>query len=133
MIGFFKKSMLFAVLPVTGLLGGCATMLDGTTQELTFTSEPPGAVVLGDGLKELGVTPFKKELSKNETGIFVFKKEGYQPVMVGPSRKRSSTSYWNHATLIFYPFVDMVDELTGAKYLFNRTEYDINMFEKNEG
>lgn len=127
MIDFFKKSMLFAVLPVTGLLGGCATILDGGEQTMKFESEPPGALVIGDDGERLGITPLKVNVNKTATGFFVIKKDGYKPKLVQSKHGVSATSYWNYATLGFKPLFGMVDELTGERYGFEKTSFDVKL------
>jgi len=58
---------------------GCASIIEGKTQAVTFNSEPSGAQVIINGMP-MGVTPATITLKKNEydNANVVFKKEGHQ-------------------------------------------------------
>lgn len=62
---------------VSVLVGGCATILHGTTQEVSVSSDPTGATVTTGELKT--TTPGKLELKRNTSHLLTFTKEGYQP------------------------------------------------------
>ena len=44
---------------------GCATIISGTSQNITFESSPSGATIFLDG-ERVGVTPFSTSLKKNK-------------------------------------------------------------------
>jgi hypothetical protein len=68
-----------AVLAYLGLaLVGCATIVSGTTQQVSFDSEPEGVKVSVDG-RELGLTPMTIQFDKSTKKQNVtFEKEGYK-------------------------------------------------------
>lgn len=58
--------------------GGCATILNGSTQELSFNSAPSGAEVYING-QQVGVTPVSVKWERgNEPVTVEFRKEGYE-------------------------------------------------------
>jgi len=61
------------------LFQGCATIIDGTRQEVGFKSEPPGARV-SIGQIYVGRTPCVVKLNRWKRGKLRFYKTGYQPV-----------------------------------------------------
>lgn len=75
------------LLPVLGLLTGCATIFLGPKQEVNINSDPPGAQVVLSGQESSYTTPCRMEVKrkvkessfnqKNEN-VYVFKKEGYE-------------------------------------------------------
>jgi hypothetical protein len=59
------------------LISGCATVVNGTHQEIGVSSNPSGASVLVDNQKSL-VTPASVDLKRNQSHTFVFRKDGYK-------------------------------------------------------
>lgn len=105
-----------------GLLTGCATILDGTVQEIRVGSEPPGATVRvenGGAVLATAVTPALLELRRRAPREgdpqvrFIFEKPGYEPVVrefeyKAESQKRSVQN------LFTLGLGTMVDWRTGA-------------------
>lgn len=68
-------SIIMAVLLVGN---GCATMIRGTEEVLSITSEPSGALAeVSDGQK--GITPCQIKLKRNQSVLIKYTKEGYEP------------------------------------------------------
>jgi hypothetical protein len=71
---------LCAVLVVVSALvigNGCATMIRGTEEVLSITSEPSGALAeVSDGQK--GTTPCQVKLKRNQSVLIKYSKEGYE-------------------------------------------------------
>lgn len=65
------------LLGVCVLSSGCASILHGTTQEVSVSSNPSGAKVKADG-NDAGETPAKLKLKRKTDHILVFTKEGYE-------------------------------------------------------
>jgi hypothetical protein len=60
------------------LASGCATMIRGTDEPLSITSEPSGALAeVSDGQK--GTTPCQVKLKRNQSVMIRYTKEGYEP------------------------------------------------------
>ena len=61
------------------LSSGCASIISGTNQAVTFDSSPQGAEVSIDGAY-VGHTPVTMKLAKNKKDMVQFKKDGYRTV-----------------------------------------------------
>ncbi len=59
------------------LIAGCASIMSGTTQQITFQSTPDGATVKVNG-KPLGRTPLTIQLDKEKSQSLTVEKEGYK-------------------------------------------------------
>lgn len=65
-----KRLFVLAIL----FLSGCATIITGTTQEVSFQSNPDGAQVSVSG-RILGRTPLTMNLKKKKDKLLYFKKK----------------------------------------------------------
>jgi uncharacterized protein YceK len=72
-----KKFVSILVIVLFLFTTGCATILKGTSQTVSFNSEPAGATVLVDG-KAMGVTPVALMLKKNKYDTVTVQKKGYK-------------------------------------------------------
>ncbi len=68
---------LLAIIAGTLSLGACATVTRGTTEQVTFTSEPPAEVRTSTGLS-CPTTPCTLEINRKSEFVATFSKEGYQ-------------------------------------------------------
>ncbi len=59
------------------LLGGCATVIHGTTQEVRIESNPPGADVAIDQSQHI-ITPATVRLARGSSHVLLFHKPGYE-------------------------------------------------------
>jgi len=77
-----KLSEAFALLALAACsisTSSCLLLFQGTTEEVTVISDPPGAtVILNNG--ETRVTPFTMEVKRNQDLQLHISKPGYQPV-----------------------------------------------------
>ena len=76
---FFKDAALVAVASVT--LGGCATVINGTSQDVKFESLPAGAAVKLTGGQSC-ITPCEVSLKRRHDLRADFSKSGYKPAYV---------------------------------------------------
>src|ERR687884_232273 len=77
----FVAASLFLALIACMLSGGCATIVNGKTQEILIASNPPGAIATVDS-GEMCTTPGKVTLRRNKDYVVTITKEGYQPQVV---------------------------------------------------
>lgn len=112
-----KLSCLSLLSGTSLLLISCATMKNGTTQEIHFDSNPQGAIVKGDK-GEIGTTPFTKNIKRTSSGIFTFEKPGYQSDYIKVKKKVNKSSYANFALLPLWPVAHFIDGVTGGTYGF---------------
>ncbi|WP_313584685.1 hypothetical protein [Acinetobacter variabilis] len=135
------KKLITASLIATSLtMTGCASIISGSTQTLTFKSVPEQAsisIANKSGEKvHTGVTPATVTL-KRGNGFFkpaaydvTFKKEGFQTKTV---QVTGTVNGWYIANIIFGGLIGLliVDPATGAMYTLNPS--DINaVFEENQ-
>jgi hypothetical protein len=97
-------------------LGGCALILEGTSQEVTFNSQPTGANVTVAG--QSAVTPATLTIPKGTYDV-VFEKSGYEEKTV---RLGTKTSNWFYADFAVSGVAVGIDLLTGAWRAFESTE-----------
>lgn len=99
------------------LASGCVSIIKGTSQTLSFNSEPEGAEVWIDG-KSFGHTPLAVSLKKNRYSVVTFKKKGYRTQTVP-----IESSYDGLALLNIFWDLSTTDLITGAAYEYAPTMY----------
>ena len=74
-----KVEMLFrlSILVLAMVASGCATIIDGSSQPVTFNSSPNGARIYVNGM-ELGTTPLTMAVKRSKTTMLMAKKNGYE-------------------------------------------------------
>lgn len=106
---------------LTLALCGCASVLKGTSQTVTFTSTPDGAEVLVDGLSR-GVTPLSISLKKNQYSTVMVKKAGYATISRPLDKKYDGIALlnvvWDSST---------TDLITGAVYEYEPGSYNFSL------
>lgn len=107
-------------LGVVVVLGGCATILGGSSQTITVNSNVSGAQVTLNGAS-LGVTPLTASIKRGQTGVLSVQSAGYQPYQIALNKK-ITTLFWVN---IFTGgvFGSTTDAATGAMY-----EYEPSTF-----
>ena len=96
-----------------GAVSACATIMHGTTQEISIASTPTGATVLVDGMKA-GTTPFVADLKRKDKHVIRIELDGYQPFEMPISR---ATSGWVWGNLVFGALPGLaIDAISGGLY-----------------
>lgn len=73
-----RKIILIILVAVAALNAtGCATILNGTSQKISVSSSPDGAIVLVDE-KNTYTTPVKLRLERRRDHLLVLSKDGYE-------------------------------------------------------
>lgn len=74
-----RRTSICLLLPAMALAlsSGCASIVTGTTQEMTFNSNPDGALVTVNG-REVGKTPVVIQMKKGSPVPLTFSKAGYK-------------------------------------------------------
>lgn len=110
-----------AILPFTLVaLAGCATIVNGSKQTVSFMSEPPGATITVGG-EFTSRTPVALPLGRGKDYTLLIQKEGYESQS---SALNSSFSHWVQATLgnawnWIIPGL-IVDIVSGGAYEFDQ-------------
>ena len=125
-----KKSLLFlsisALLSISFLLTSCATIVTGTTQLVTITSNVEGATVSLDGVP-VGKTPFTGEIKKNGKMITI-EKEGYKTYTLALSTSLEGIFWGNIIT--GGTLGSSTDFVTGAAYKYAPASYQVELAPK---
>jgi hypothetical protein len=104
--------LLLAVLALAAA-AGCATIMHGTSQELSVASAPTGARVLVDGT-EMGRTPYVANLKRKDKHVVRIEMDGYQPFELPIAR---ATSGWVWGNIVFGGLPGLaIDAITGGLY-----------------
>lgn len=116
---------------VIALLGstasGCATIINGTSQKLQVTSDPPGAVVLVDE-KNTFITPVKLRLERRHDHVLVFSKEGYENQTIKLMHVISEVVVGN--TLLGGPIGWAFDIFAGTQYKLVPNPVHVDLIKK---
>lgn len=103
-----------------GTFAGCASIISGTTQEISFHSNPEGATVTVDGVA-LGKTPMRYPLKKSKHRSVAFELDGYKKLSL-PLDSRLAGWFWGN--IVFGGLVgSTTDGISGAA-----NEYAPNQF-----
>ncbi len=86
-------------LALTTASAGCASIVNGTRQKVSFSSDPPGASVIVDGT-EMGTTPTEVALARDQKHSVRIEKAGY----VAYESALSTTFHdeWTLVPLVFF-------------------------------
>ncbi|MBI3857021.1 MAG: PEGA domain-containing protein [Planctomycetes bacterium] len=103
-------------LALAAACGGCSLVTQGTSQEVEFSSEPPGATFTVAGKTE--TTPAKFPVPKDDY-VITFQREGYKDVEFELRRKLNP---WFYGSIAMGVIASTVDIATGAWKEFNTTD-----------
>lgn len=123
-----SKTYIASILLMSFFFTSCATIFKGGHGEVRFNSSPSGADVLIDQVNK-GETPTSAQLSRKESHIVTFKKDGYEDVTVKVDRK------FDGATVILGNLVSwwligvVVDVASGAAYTLSPADIQGNLNE----
>ena len=105
---------------------GCASIVDGRKEPVSFSSDPPGAQIFINGMP-MGVTPASIVLERSDFGKanVIFKKEGYQDQQ---AILETSLNMWFFGNVIFgWVIGSSTDAVTGAMWKFAPNSYYVSM------
>lgn len=122
--GGIMRTFCFLLLIVSVCVSGCATIVTGVDQKMSFNSEPDGATVLVSG-KAVGKTPLTVEIDKGKNQALVFEKEGYKTFTTQLSTTLNSW-FWGNI-LIGGLLGSTTDGVSGAIYEFSPNQYFVTL------
>ncbi len=120
-----KKILLLSVVGVS-LVFGSATLISGTTQSVSFNSEPEGARVLVDGIQKCK-TPCTLSLTRGANESVTFQKDGYANKTLP-----LESSYNGVALLSFFWDFSTTDLISGAISEYSPNQYFVELEKKSE-
>jgi len=110
-------------------LPGCATVFNGTSEEILITSTPRGATVTVDD-SVVGKTPITVAMRRTRNHTAKFELEGYVPTST-TMRRRTSGLFW--LNLLWFDLAGMaVDAATGSMYGFDSTNVRVHLTKMSE-
>lgn len=113
-------SLLFALVA----LAGCASIVSGRTQEVSFTSNPEGATVTVNG-RIIGKTPLTANLQKEKGQSLVFSKDGHKTLSM---QLETSINGWFWGNIVLGGLIgSTTDGVTGAVYKYAPSQYMVTL------
>lgn len=126
---FLSKKGLLAVTTIlcVSFFSGCASIVSGTDQTVTFNSEPDGATVTVSGLV-VGKTPVSVPLDKGQKQSLTFEKDGYKTYTTQLS---TSLNGWFWGNILFVGLLgSTTDGVSGAMHEFSPDQYFVTLTAK---
>ena len=119
-----KKEILWLFLGVCVLCftSGCATLIDGSTQKVTFKSSPDGVKISANG-KILGETPIVLDLERQAENVLEFYKEGYAKQSVQIENRMNGLVFVNLIWCFSCLLSTTTDYSSGAAYQYDPDKY----------
>ncbi len=114
------------VLSVGFVMSGCASVVSGTSQEITFESQPEGATVSLDG-NVLGKTPMTTTVKRERKRIVSFSKDGYQTQTMRLTTSLNGWFWGNFAFSWFGPLSSTTDGVSGAVHEYIPGRYFVTL------
>lgn len=109
---------------IVSFASGCATIIDGTTQTVSFHSNPEGATVRVNGTT-LGVTPLAFDLKKSKYNQVTFSKDGYKTLEL-PLESHLDGWFWGN--IVFGGLVgSTTDGVSGAVNEYSPGQYMVSL------
>ena len=119
-----KKIIYTMSLSLILLVSGCASIITGTDQNLTFNSEPDGATVTVAG-KVVGKTPLSVQIDKGKNQSLTFEKEGYK---THTTQLSTSLTPWFWGNIVLGGLVgSTIDGVSGAINEFEPDQYFVTL------
>ena len=119
-----KKVVFIMIVFTAFIIPSCATILSGTSDEITFNSDPGGASIMLDGIK-LGETPAIVSIKRPGFGNkeITLKLDGYDDRTFMLQKEFNTMTICNLASWPGW----VIDILTGSVMKYSKTNYDIDL------
>ena len=134
---YFNRLKSFIISPlvlsiITLLNFGCATMLEGSKQEIKIHCEPSNNVIIvADGEESILTDGLVILDKKRDTHFVTLKKEGYHPSTLAFNREVNP--FWPVADLIWLPAAPiawLIDWMTASIYQLDPKDVNVVLREK---
>lgn len=119
-----KYPLLLTLAAMAFLSTGCASVVTGADQKLTFNSEPDEAVVTVSG-RVLGKKPLTVAVDRGSNQTITFEKEGYK---THTAQLSTTTNPWFFGNFVLGGLVgSTTDGLSGAIHEFSPDQYFVTL------
>lgn len=108
----------FALMVIALTASACATIVDGTSQPVTFNSEPNRAKIFINGV-QVGVTPLTIQVKRTKNTMVTAKKDGYEQQQI-PLQTKVNTYFWGNILFLYGSTTDYFSDAM--------VEYSPNMY-----
>ncbi|WP_298448829.1 PEGA domain-containing protein [uncultured Marinobacter sp.] len=116
--------LLVTLAAIAFLSSGCASVVSGTDQNLTFNSEPEDATVTVSG-RVLGKTPLTVPVDRGSNQSITFEKEGYKTYTAQLS---TTTNPWFFGNIVIGGLLgSTTDGVSGAIHEFSPDQYFVTL------
>jgi hypothetical protein len=120
----YWASSLMGVGVISAFTAGCASIITGTTQQMSFQSNPDGATVSVNG-RVIGKTPISTSLKKVSGQSLAFSKDGYEPISMSLETHLNS---WFWGNIVLGGLVgSTTDGVSGAVNEYAPTQYLVTL------
>ena len=109
---------------IAGFISGCASIVSGSSQQLSFNSETDEATVTGSG-KVLGNTPLTVSVSRDKNQSITFEKEGYKTYTAQLSTTLNGW-FWGNIVIGGLPG-STTDSVSGAMHQYSPDQYFVTL------
>ena len=122
-----KKLLQLVCLLVVALTAShCATIVRGTSQDISANSNPAGARIVVNG-EDKGMTPTTLTLKRNRSYQIVFKLDGYEDVTINMDRQFKITAAIGGNFFSWGLIGIVVDVANGSAYQLTPEELDVTL------
>jgi hypothetical protein len=105
-------------------LTGCASIMSGTSQDLTFNSNPDDATVTVGG-RVIGKTPITTRLTRESGQTLTFSRDGYKPITM---RLETTLNGWFWGNVLLGGFFgSTTDGMSGALHEYSPSQYMVTL------
>ncbi|MEA1081006.1 PEGA domain-containing protein [Marinobacter qingdaonensis] len=119
-----KSPLLITLAAIAFLSTGCASVVSGTDQKITFNSEPEEATVTVAG-RVLGKTPLTVPVDRASNQSLTFEKEGYKTYTAQLS---TTTNPWFFGNIVLGGLVgSTTDGVSGAIHEYSPDQYFVTL------
>ncbi len=119
-----SKIILAIVLCLSILLSSCASIVNGSKDEVSIMSNPTAAEIFVNG-RQMGPTPGIISLTRGEYHLVEIKKDGYAPISIRTSK---SVSGWIFGNIICGGLIGLaIDFITGSAYDVEPDNIHVNL------
>ncbi len=112
------------VMTLVAVLAGCASIINGKTQTVSFQSTPSGATVTLNGTV-MGVTPIGTMIQRRNDATLTVSKEGYK-TFTTPMTTSIEPWFWGNI-VIGGVLGSVTDAVTGAMYQYAPGQYLVTL------